>query len=85
MTKIPSKPKNYQYTPKIQKNDLRNLHNVMRNYLPSGSLIAYKANIFVDLICCKGFIAYNGYVKSKFASKTKVLSLLTFQQMCKIF
>ena len=60
MTKTPPKPKNYQNTPKTQKNDLRNLHNVMRNYLPSGSLIAYKANIFVDLICCKGFIAYNG-------------------------
>lgn len=85
MTKIPSKTKNYQNTLKTQKKDLRNLQNVMRNYLPSGSLIAYKANIFVDLICCKGFIAYDGYVKCKFASETKVLSLLTFQQMCKIF
>ena len=43
----------------------------MRNYLPSDSLIAYKANIFVDLICCKGFVAYNGYVKCKFVSETK--------------
>ena len=45
----------------------------MRNYLPSASLLAYKANIFVDLIYCKGFIAYNGYVKCQFALETKVM------------